>query len=496
MRTDTRVLRLDERTLGQHRPGAILALAVGGAVSLLPAPPANQVLSAASRGGSRGSDASSDGGSVAIVSVLGALSQRAESGVCGGYVDGYDAITSRLASALNDRAVDAVVLRIDSPGGDTAGLEEAVRRMRSHIDGSGKPVVAYVDELAASAAYWIAAAVARDGVYAPGSGRLGSIGTLCVHVDESAANEQEGYRVTFVRDPAGKANPNSLEPLDELGKARLGEMVRSATARFVAAVSEARGIESKAVLELNAEVLSASEAVEKGLADGVASFEDVIERAASLARERKRNMDHRAQLAAMAGLAATCTDDELSAAMESTSAAVAVGRAVLGRTSAASADAAIGIVAAWQTDAAGAAQLRQAEKDRLEAEALAAQAAEKAEGHRIVSGLVGAGLLSPARAFAPLGDAEPEGAPRRLSDEYAAMSIGVLRSFDSALRGAAKQGGAKVDAVVAAARGVVMNEAKRAELVARGVDPDVWARAHAETIAMLDNAAACRGEEA
>lgn len=89
---------------------------------------------------------------VAIVGIEGPLAQRAIYDLCG-YVDGYDAIAARLQIALENPDVGAVVLRIDSPGGDAQGLEEAVRRMRLAVEQSGKPCMVYVDELAASAAY-------------------------------------------------------------------------------------------------------------------------------------------------------------------------------------------------------------------------------------------------------------------------------------------------------------------------------------------------------
>ena len=151
--------------------------------------------------------------------------------------------------------------------------------MRSMVEASGKPVVAYVDEQAASAAYWIAAGVA-DAIYVPPTGRVGSIGCLAVHVDESGAAEQAGLRYTIIRDPAGKAAGSPLEPLTDVGRARLTRDVGAATAGFVAAVSARRNIAPEAIRGLDGDMLAGDAAVAAGLADGVSTLERVIALAA------------------------------------------------------------------------------------------------------------------------------------------------------------------------------------------------------------------------
>src|SRR5688572_2027230 len=173
---------LDGRALAMARASSVLALraeTIGRAMSL------PERLTATVATGT-----ASPGRAVAVVAIDGPLAQRAEQHVCG-VIDGYDAITARVSQALEDRDVGAVVLQINSPGGDVAGLEEAVRRMRAKADATGKRVVAFADEMAASAAYWIAAGVA-DEVWLPPMGEVGSIGTIGAWVDETEALAREG----------------------------------------------------------------------------------------------------------------------------------------------------------------------------------------------------------------------------------------------------------------------------------------------------------------
>ena len=65
-----------------------------------------------------------------------------------------DVLAKDFASALGNPEVRAIVLEINSPGGQATGISEFAAQVRA----AAKPVVAYVDGMAASAAYWIAAA--------------------------------------------------------------------------------------------------------------------------------------------------------------------------------------------------------------------------------------------------------------------------------------------------------------------------------------------------
>lgn len=239
-----------------------------------------------------------EGSAVAIVRVSGPLAQKAFADLCG-YVDGYDAISARFTRAVADPAVGAVVLVFDSPGGDVAGLEEAVARMTRARDEAKKPVFAFVDELAASAAYWLASSLANAGVYAPGAALIGSIGCIGALVDETKALEQEGLVITLIRDPDGKADGHPAGPVSELATERTTELVKSAANRFYAAVGAARRMTVATVRGLNAAVFEAPKALANGLIDGVESREDVLRRAAAAIEQRRSESMSTALLAAL-----------------------------------------------------------------------------------------------------------------------------------------------------------------------------------------------------
>lgn len=321
---------------------------------------------------------------VGVVEVDGALAERAVATLCG-YVDGYDALAARFALASE---AGPVLLRVRSPGGDVAGLEQAVESMRRAKRG---PVVAYVDELAASAAYWIAAAVA-DEIVAPPSGRVGSIGCIGVVVDESRALDAAGVRLEVVRSPAGKAEALSAAPLAELAEQRLRVSVEAAAGRFVAAVAAARGVAAADVVALDGAVLDGAAALRAGLVDHVGGRDVALARLAALEEQRTMDEQTRQTMAAL-GVA------------DGAALAARVGELV-------ALEAEVVRVTGERGSGAVGALVALAERARVGGEAVAALEAERAERQRrehaeLVAQLEREGKLTPAlRAWAGAQSAE------------------------------------------------------------------------------------------
>lgn len=321
-----KIVRIDAAALAAAGASSVLALearALGGTVALARGEqPAGEVMAVtAAETADRKPRVD---GVVGLVRVEGPLAQRAIADLCG-YVDGYDAIEARLSLALESEAA-GVLMVIDSPGGDVAGLEESVRRMRAAADKSGKRVVAYVDELAASAAYWIASGVA-DEVVVPASGHVGSIGCIGAMVDLTAAAEKDGAKWTVVRDPAGKAAGHPYGPVADVAEERLRGEVKAAATRFYKAVSKRRGMSTSTIRKMDGALFSGREAVDAGLADRVGTLEDAA-RAAIAPRKKDdgrkgaaqhgdKDMKLHAMVCAALGLDADTSDADAVEAFES-----------------------------------------------------------------------------------------------------------------------------------------------------------------------------------
>lgn len=215
---------------------------------------------------------------VAIVPIHGMLTHRADlfSDVSG--MTSLERVRSEIDEAAAEKAVDTIMLHIDSPGGSTDGVAETAAMVRDVRQ--AKPVVAVADTMAASAAYWIGSQ-ASELVVTP-SGTVGSIGIYTVHQDLHRALEQAGIDTTIVFKGERKIEGNPTEPLSPDAKAALQETVDEFYDMFVSDVALGRGVSVDAVLGTYGQGrgVTARRALAAGMVDAVEPF------AATLARWR------------------------------------------------------------------------------------------------------------------------------------------------------------------------------------------------------------------
>lgn len=224
-------------------------------------------------------------GDVAVVSIEGPLSQRAWScWMLQG--DGYDAIVSRVAAALGDSAVQAVVLRIDSPGGEVAGCFEAVRALRAASKAADKPLVAYADEMACSAAY--ALACACDEIVVPDTGCVGSVGVILALTERSRELDEAGVTVNVITSGAAKADGHPALPLSTDARARIQAEIDQLARVFASEVALGRPIGADEALALQAQSFYGPAAKAAGLADRIGNLRSAIEGARQSAARRAR----------------------------------------------------------------------------------------------------------------------------------------------------------------------------------------------------------------
>lgn len=182
----------------------------------------------------------------------------------------YEDIGAQVQAALAHSAVRALVLKIDSPGGVVAGMGQAHRAIREMRKASGKPIVAWVDELAASAAYNIASAC--DEIWMPPEAAVGSIGIITCAIDESAKLEKEGVAVRYFVTGRRKADGQPGAPMTDEVAQVIQSKVDALGEAFFATIGRARGMKPAAVRALEAAVFMGTAAVEAGLADGVSDW--------------------------------------------------------------------------------------------------------------------------------------------------------------------------------------------------------------------------------
>lgn len=224
--------------------------------------------------GSRPQPGQTQAGAVAVLPLFGTIFPRANLMTETSGATSAERWGAKFRAALADTNVGAIVIDVDSPGGAVQGIDELGAEI--YKARGAKPIVAVANHLAASAAYWLATA-ADELVVAP-SGEVGSIGVFAAHEDISRAEDAGGVKTTLISAGKYKVEGNPYEPLSEEARAAIQARVDEFYGMFTRAVARNRGVSADAVRDGFGEgrVVGARDAVRLGMADRVATLDEVI----------------------------------------------------------------------------------------------------------------------------------------------------------------------------------------------------------------------------
>lgn len=228
----------------------------------------------AGRGGTRS-------GTVAVLPVLGPIVKRDS---MFSMLEGSTSTTrmvQQLRALAADESVATILLNVDSPGGTVSGLPELAAEVRRTRE--TKHVVAIANDMAASAAYWIASQA--DEVIATPEALVGSVGVFTRHVDCSALNQQQGMKPTYIHAGRYKVEGNPDEPLSDEAREHIQSIVDDAYAMFVGDVAKGRSRDGApvSVATVKADygegrVFTAKDAKAAGMVDRIGTFNETIAR--------------------------------------------------------------------------------------------------------------------------------------------------------------------------------------------------------------------------
>lgn len=213
-------------------------------------------------------------GKVAVLPVYGVVAPRMTmmTRMSGGTA--AEELGNNIVALAADPSVSAIVLDVDSPGGAATGIPELAAKIRAAAE--QKRIIAMVNHLAASAAYWIASQ-ASEIVSSP-SGEVGSIGVYMVHFDESEMYADAGIKPTIVRAGKYKAEGNPFEPLGDEAKAAMQATIDDWYSQFVGAVAKGRGVSAKEVRDSYGQgrVVSSTQALKSGMIDRIDTMDNLL----------------------------------------------------------------------------------------------------------------------------------------------------------------------------------------------------------------------------
>lgn len=228
--------------------------------------------------------------SIAIVSIEGEIA-HGKSGLLGGS-DGANEICRQLRMAETDPNVKAVILKLDTPGGDVVASDAIYQRVLA-VRAAKKPVIALQGSVCASGGYYVSCAADR---ILCGKGTItGSIGVIFIAPEIQALGEKLGVKMNTIVSGPHKDLASPFRSMNAEERALLQTMIDQVYQQFLDVVVAGRSSHASIPADKTAaesilrpladgRVFTGEQAVKLGLADGFGHLQDAIMEAKTLAK--------------------------------------------------------------------------------------------------------------------------------------------------------------------------------------------------------------------
>ncbi len=218
------------------------------------------------------------GPTVAIVQVVGPVVSEAQASPWSASSQAAAADIIPLIRHLEDDPnVKAIVLHVNSPGGGVVASDRIYHAL-AQVD---KPLIVYMDELAASGGYYIS--MAADYIVANPNTMTGSIGVIAVFLNAEGLMEKVGLEAQVITAGDAKDMGSVFRAMTPEERAYFEEMLRAVHENFMQVVAEGRDMDLARVRELaDGRIYLAEDAVELGLIDALGYEEDAVAKAAKM----------------------------------------------------------------------------------------------------------------------------------------------------------------------------------------------------------------------
>ncbi|ALN93814.1 S49 family peptidase [Lysobacter gummosus] len=210
---------------------------------------------------------------ISVLPIHGTLVQRTGGLDALSGLTSYQSIARRLDAALADESVRGIVLDVDSPGGEAAGVFDLADHIRAAR--SQKPIWAVANDGAFSAAYALASAA--DRVYVTRTAGVGSIGVIALHVDQSQKDANAGLKFTPIQAGARKSDGSPHAELTTEARDSIQTEVNRLYELFVLTVADQRGLSADTVRKTEAALYFGQDAINVGLADRMGTLSDAVQ---------------------------------------------------------------------------------------------------------------------------------------------------------------------------------------------------------------------------
>jgi protease IV len=196
---------------------------------------------------------------------------------------GSEVVGRELREAADDPMVDAIVLRVNSPGGTPAAAQEIIGDLE--YAKTKKPVVVSMGDIGTSAAYYVSAHA--DRIYANPDTFTAGVGVIWKFSDISNWMEKEGYNLTVIKSGSKKDMGSTARPISEDEQAYAQQIVSESFENFITDVTTQRVI-ARSDIE-DGRVIRGADAVKINVVDELGNLNDAIEGAKKLAQSRSKS---------------------------------------------------------------------------------------------------------------------------------------------------------------------------------------------------------------
>jgi protease-4 len=230
----------------------------------------------------QGVSSTEKGNEIAVVFIEGIImGGRSGSDFLSGTIAGSMTVMDHLRKAASDPTVGAVVLRFNTPGGSVPASQEIAAEI-IRLKETGKPIVASMADVSASAGYYLAALA--DVIVANPGTITGSLGVYMQVANFEELYEKLGIEYNYIKSGEYKDMGATNRPLRPEEKEILQAMVDDIYQQFIETVAEGRNMPAERVKELaDGRIYTGNQAKELGLVDELGNYYDAINMAARMA---------------------------------------------------------------------------------------------------------------------------------------------------------------------------------------------------------------------
>lgn len=218
---------------------------------------------------------------VAVVYIYGPISVAQQETPMPFWGFGSDRVVARLKKIRKDPNVKAIVLRINSPGGSVAAVQEIYQEVEK-IKKQGKKVVVSMGDVAASGGYYVAS-IADKIVANPGT-ITGSIGVIAQLGNVEELFKKIGVKIEVIKSGKHKDIGSASRPMTQQERKILQDLINSAYEQFLQAIVKGRNMPYEEIKKLaDGSIYTGQQAKENGLIDELGNLEEAINLAGRLA---------------------------------------------------------------------------------------------------------------------------------------------------------------------------------------------------------------------